>query len=134
MLLLQSRSYGNADAGRVGNATVKHVRARLTVDAQLLPEFYETWFKLPWVRCYTLNVDDIESAVASRFALNRALVSISATSNTVQGRSAAEELEVIHLNGAVWDEPDNMTFSDLDYGARLITPDPWWQKCATYNA
>ena len=31
---------------------------RLTVDTDSLPDFYETYFDLPWCRCYTLNVDD----------------------------------------------------------------------------
>jgi hypothetical protein len=36
----------------------------LTVDSASIPHWYETIFSFPWVRCYTLNVDDLGAAVS----------------------------------------------------------------------
>ena len=106
------------------------VRARLCVDAEKLPESYATWFSVPWARCYTLNIDDLEQAVARRFGADRGMYSISATSGTTVGDSRSGALEVIHLNGATWDELDRMTFSEVDYAARLTGPEQWYANCA----
>ncbi len=108
-----------------------YIRNRLSCNAETLPEFYRTWFSLPWVRCYTLNVDDLEQAALRRFHFERDLVSISATSGKIQGKEGGNPLEVVHLNGAIWDDLRDMTFSELDYGVRLSTPDKWWMNCVT---
>src|SRR5260370_32059392 len=33
------------------------LQARLTVDPESLPDYYQRFFNFPWLRCYTLNVD-----------------------------------------------------------------------------
>lgn len=109
--------------------TLEYIRSRLSADAGTLPEFYKTWFSMPWARCYSLNIDDLEQAVCRKFNFQRNIVSRSSTSGNLQGRPTGNDLEVIHLNGAVWDELDDMTFSALDYGGRLALPDPWWSNC-----
>lgn len=101
------------------------VRSTLSVDPASLPAFYYDWLAMPWSRCYTLNVDDLELAAASAFTLDRGLRSVSATSGAVQGDTDPGALEVVHLNGAIWDDLDHMTFSELDYAARSIRPDAW---------
>ena len=54
------------------------VHARLTIDPDSLPKYYQTIFSFPRLRCYTLNVDDLESAVFRRFKFERNIISISA--------------------------------------------------------
>lgn len=109
--------------------TLEFIRSRLAVDARTTPDFYKTWFSLPWVKCYSLNIDDVEQATIRKFELQRGIISISATSGEPKGIQRSNDLEVVHLNGAVWDKLDDMTFSALDYGGRLASPDPWWTAC-----
>lgn len=111
-------------------ATKELLQSRLSVRADDLPDFYQAWFNIPWERVYTLNLDDLEVSVASRFDFQRSISSISATSGTRQGGQPPGALEVVHLNGAVWDELENMTFSDVDYGLRAGVPDEWYSKAA----
>ncbi|MCL5959689.1 MAG: SIR2 family protein [Chloroflexi bacterium] len=105
------------------------ISERLSVDAEGLDPSYADWFSVPWSRCYTLNIDDLEQAVTRRFPLSRGIRSISATSDVTHGDSASVALEVIHLNGAVWDELDALTFSEIDYAARLTRPEKWYINC-----
>lgn len=120
-----------AAKNKSGSALRSLIKAHLTVDAEKLPAQYGNWFSLPWLRCYTLNIDDLELAVVRRFGPHRPIRSISATSGRVQGSNDPGALEVVHLNGAVWDEPEDLTFSDVDYGSRLAVPDAWYVKCTT---
>ena len=108
------------------------VRSTLSVDPATLPASYRDWFAMPWSRCYTLNIDDLELAAASAFNLDRGVRSISAASAAVQGDTDAGALEVVHLNGAIWDDLDHLTFSELDYAARSIKPDAWLAICSTH--
>ncbi len=119
-------------AGKARNESElrRFIKTRLSVDAERLPEFYRTWFAMPWHRCYSLNLDDIELAVARRFDLPRAIRSLSATSGRAEGSKDPTALEAVHLNGAVWDELDDMTFSDIDYGSRLTAPNAPYASCA----
>lgn len=102
---------------------------RLSVQGNSLPDFYRVWFSVPWIRCYTLNIDDIEQAVARRFGLGRDVLSLSATTERSAGRSGTAHLEVVHLNGLLGDSLDSLTFSDLDYGLRLTSPERWYGQC-----
>ena len=54
------------------------LRQALTVRADSIPEHYARLFSLPWYRAYTLNVDDLEIAVARQFPLDREPESLSA--------------------------------------------------------
>ena len=95
-------------------------------------ESYRTWLSLPWHRVYTLNIDDLELAVQNRFSLPRRISAVSATSGKRNGEtSEGNVLEVVHLNGAVWDDLDDMTFSAVDYGQRQAGVDKWYAQCVT---
>lgn len=111
--------------------TASHLQSRLSVNSATIPDFYRTWFSIPWVRCYSLNLDDLEQSVVRKWALKRNILSRSATSGRIQGRQTDNDLEVVHLNGAIWDKLDDMTFSAIDYGGRLSTPDQGWINCVT---
>jgi hypothetical protein len=115
-----------------GEAALKRfLNTRLAVRAESLPDWYRTWFSMPWQRCYTVNIDDLELAVSRRYKLPRPIRSISATSGRVQGSDDPSALEVIHLNGTIWDDLQDITFSPTDYGARLSTPDAAYIRCAS---
>ena len=109
------------------------LQTRFAVDPQSLPEFYRLYFDLPWLRCYTLNVDDLERAAASRFRLRRLPETISATTaeatGALSGLARGRVLEVVHLNGFLDDEPEKLTFSESQYAERLSGQDAWYVRC-----
>jgi hypothetical protein len=74
-----------------------------------VPAHLARYFAAPWRRVYTLNTDDLEVAVARGFEMGR-------------------RLEVVHLNGVVSADPGSVTFSTLQYGARLTAGDPLYQQ------
>src|SRR6266550_1559333 len=78
---------------------------RLTVDADSLPNQYRLWFSMPWYRVYTLNIDDLATAVARQFSLPRRVRQISATAAGFQAPAQDEGpvLEIVHLNGTLND-------------------------------
>jgi Mrp family chromosome partitioning ATPase len=105
--------------------------SRLTVDADSLPQWYQTIFSLSWAKVYTLNVDDLANAIARKFELPRELLTISATTGAADSIApdvAPAMLEVVHLNGAIFDVPENVTFSVTQYGERLSRFDPWYVR------
>ena len=105
----------------------------LCVDPNSLPEYYRTYFSFPWRRVYTLNVDDLEEAVARRFTLPRRTLSLSALKSGDDGterQGPNTGLDVVHLNGRVTDSLDSMTFSEGQYGERLANREPWYVRCA----
>jgi hypothetical protein len=109
------------------------LQRRLTVDPASLPDYYRLYFGLPWLRCYTLNVDDLERAAENRFRLRRVPQTISATTAVVvggiSGLPPARILEVVHLNGFLSDPPESLTFSEGQYASRLASQEPWYARC-----
>jgi hypothetical protein len=105
----------------------------LTVEPGSVPVWYSKILCMPWQRCYTLNIDDLEQAASSRFDLPRTPVPISATDERirVQGDPTRAELEFIHLNGTIQDIPDRITFSTTQYAERLARPEPWYLRFAS---
>jgi hypothetical protein len=99
-----------------------YLRSRLQIGDAPLPRTFAAWFGAPWRRIYTLNVDDLEVAVARQFDLPRKLVSVSALAER-RPRTGVRALEVIHLNGIAGDDPQQVTFSTMQYASRLCTPD-----------
>ena len=108
---------------------------RLSVDTATLPEFYRVILAQPWLRIYTLNVDDLAHAVARHFELPRALNVISATvrddPRTPVARARADALEVVHLNGTLPGPAETLTFSETQYAERLARQEPWYARCAS---
>jgi NAD-dependent SIR2 family protein deacetylase len=100
-----------------------------TVRPESLPDYYATWYSMPWLRMYTLNVDDLESAAAARFALPRPPYTISGVVSSKSAPSSRRDvLEVVHLNGTLEDIPDRVTFSTSQYGRRVGAQDPAFHK------
>jgi hypothetical protein len=108
-------------ANRVGEI----LRESLTVDPNSLPDGYRVWYSMPWSRIYTLNIDDLDAAVARRFDLPRRIVPVSAFSSDAM--TTETDLQSIHLNGSLDDIPD-VTFSFRQYAERTAVPDFWYMN------
>ena len=104
--------------------------ATFTVDESSLSPWYEQIFSLPWQRIYTLNIDDLEDAVSRKVHLPRTLCSNSARKADEGNTTPPTSLEVMHLNGALDEAPDNVTFSVMQYAQRLAGPDPVYRRLA----
>jgi hypothetical protein len=97
-----------------------------TVEAKSIPNWYQNYATLPWQRIYTLNIDDMDVAFNSAFDLPRHLSSVSATSPTAAADAPSRDsLQCVHLNGALKDVPDHVTFSVTQYADRSQS-DPWY--------
>lgn len=107
---------------------------RLSVDPGSLPDFYGVIFSQPWLRVYTLNIDDLAETVVRRVNLPRQLALISATlkndPRTPVARNPRNALEVVHLNGALPGPVESLTFSETQYAQRLASQEPWYARCA----
>jgi energy-coupling factor transporter ATP-binding protein EcfA2 len=110
-------------ARRAGNKVKDALRNLLIVDGSSIPDVYRKWFSMPWLRVYTLNVDDLDEAVERSFELPRQIQSISAIRDSYPNETT--DLLSIHLNGRVEDYPD-VTFSPQQYAERAARHEPWY--------
>ncbi len=104
------------------------VRERLTVAPQTVTPKQLLWFSMPWLRAYTLNIDDLESAAARVASPPRPIESFSG----LHGRlplNTKEALLYVHLNGMLSDAPD-VTFTDPQYGRRHSEVNPLYEQLA----
>ena len=110
---------------RAPDRLAAYLERRLRVQSAADGGHIARWFSLPWRRVYTLNVDDLETAVQRTITLPRPLRTVSACQRTAT-RSAAPDnlLEIMHLNGIAGDGAEALTFSTLQYAARLCGRDP----------
>jgi hypothetical protein len=108
---------------RAKNATQRLLTEILSVDAERTPDRFHSWFSLPWFRHYTLNIDDLDEAIAAHYDLPRTVHAISAIHEPLLTQPG---LLSIHLNGRLRDYP-NVTFSIRQYGQRASGPDGWYQ-------
>ena len=60
-------------------ALTELLQARLSVNPDALPAYYARYFDFPWLRVYSLNVDDLVFAADRRFSLRRRLSILAAT-------------------------------------------------------
>lgn len=104
-----------------------YVAARLRVGDHELPRHYATWFSAPWRRIYTLNVDDLERAVARQFPLPRRLRSLSAIAPDDREADRGA-LEIVHLNGLAGAAANELTFSTMQYASRLCSRDREYER------
>jgi hypothetical protein len=78
---------------------------------------------MPWRRIYTLNVDDLEVAVQREHALPWPLHTVSAMSPRASETAHRGGIDVVHLNGVAGAGAGALTFSTLQYAARLCGRD-----------
>ena len=112
---------------------VSLLESRFTVDADSLPDFYESYFTQPWSHIYTLNIDDLAVAAGRRFSMRRRVRAISTSSGDASALPMdvdPRHLLVLQLNGSLQDIPDGVTFASRQYSARLSLPDPVYARMA----
>jgi hypothetical protein len=86
---------------------------------------------MPWRLAYTLNVDDIEVAVANRRRLPRPVAPCSALAEDADAGACpapGDALWFVHLNGCVADSPRGITFSRSQYAGRLASLDAFYAR------
>jgi len=105
-----------------------YVAEHLKIGDASLPASFGAWFSAPWQRIYTLNVDDLEAAVARQFALPRPLRTVSAIARPPPPLPGA--LDVVHLNGIAGDIASQVTFSTMQYAVRLARRDHAYERLA----
>ncbi len=115
---------------RVPERLRRYVASRLRIGDHELPDHYAAWFSAPWRRIYTLNVDDLERAVARQFRLPRRLRSVSAIRRE-PGPAEPDSLDVVHLNGLAGEAVDELTFSTMQYASRLCSRDREYERLVT---
>lgn len=114
------------------NRLIDFLTEEFTVDATSLPAWYGDVFSLAWYRCYTLNIDNLETATARNQELPRRIRSVSAIKPEDRVTNALSgELIVCHLNGCLEDIPNHVTFSRTQYAERLAQQDPWYVHFAS---
>jgi len=106
-----------------------YVAARLSIGAHELPAHYAAWFSAPWQRIYTLNIDDLERAVARQFRLPRPLRSVSALAPH-PCEAEDDAVDVVHLNGLAGEAATQLTFSTMQYASRLCGKDREYERLA----
>lgn len=93
------------------------MRERLEIDEGSVQAFHREWLSVPWRNAYTLNMDDLEAAVAATTAdLPRAIRGVSGL-NAALPVPGGPDLLYVHLNGMLADLP-NVTFGPGGYGER----------------
>jgi hypothetical protein len=109
--------------GRAPDQLAAYLERRLHV-ARLPPSSHHAaWFARPWRRIYTLNVDDLEVAVQRDAALPRPLRTVSALAEAAAPAERGNAIDVVHLNGVAGEGARALTFSTLQYAARLCGRD-----------
>jgi hypothetical protein len=111
---------------RLASYVAQRLRVRTAADSAHIA----AWLSLPWRRVYTLNVDDLEVALQRAVALPRPLRTLSACAPEATRTAEAGALDIMHLNGIASDGPDALTFSTLQYAARLCGRDPAYAALA----
>lgn len=111
---------------RAPDALRDYVATHLKLGDAPLPDSFRAWFSAPWRRIYTLNVDDLAVAVARQFALPRPLRTVSALAEPPPDIPGS--LDVIHLNGIAGDIASQVTFSTMQYAARLACRDHAYER------
>jgi hypothetical protein len=113
-----------------------YLRERFSVGDQPPPAHIVAWLSAPWQRIYTLNVDDLEAAVMRVAALPHELRTLSALGPAADlpcrsGRCAPPPMiDVVHLNGTAGSDVEQVTFSTLQYAARLCDRQPAYEQLA----
>jgi len=104
------------------------LKTRFAVDSASLPGWYSVWHEFPWLKAYTINVDDLESAVERRTKLPRPVRTVSALREKTP--PSAERLDFIHLNGVAADGDEWVTFSTDQFAKRLARDEPFYAQLA----
>jgi hypothetical protein len=93
------------------------LREHFTIDPKSCRPWHTELLTMPWLRIYTLNIDDLALKALSETTETRPVRAVSALTGNApifdDGR-----LSIIHLNGMLEDGPLNVTFSRSQYAQR----------------
>ena len=109
---------------------------RFAVGDHVPPPHVIAWLSARWRRIYTLNVDDLEAAVMRTAHLPHELRSLSALGPRADDVCASGRcdpppmIDVVHLNGMAGCDVEQVTFSTLQYAARLCDRQPAYEQLA----
>ena len=109
--------------GRAPDQLAVYLQRRLHVGWLPPSSHHAAWFARPWRRIYTLNVDNLEVAVQRDAALPRPLRTVSALAEAAGPAERGDAIDVVHLNGVAGEGARALTFSTLQYAARLCGRD-----------
>lgn len=102
------------------------LRKKFTVDGGKIPNWYKKIMSMPWLRAYTLNIDDLIEKTQEQLTTGRNVNCISAITDSPADLKDSF-LDVIHLNGTINDVPENVIFSRAQYAERTGN-DPFYQQ------
>ena len=113
------------------NEVDRQLRSAFTVEPDSIHDWVFSYFRQPWHKVYTLNIDNLMDAVNQNPGLPREVISISAMRDPDHREHSPDRfLKAIHLNGDLTDLPDNVTFSHTQYAQRLADADPFYDILA----
>ncbi|MDE0280857.1 MAG: SIR2 family protein [Gammaproteobacteria bacterium] len=93
------------------------MKQTFTIKADACPDWYGRLLTMPWLRIYTLNIDNLVQQVLSIRQTTRQIRTISAIT-TIDPDYSESSLSIVHLNGTLDDLPENVTFSRSQYARR----------------
>jgi len=111
---------------RKNNLLKNMMTNKLTINPDSLLAYQVGFFKFPWKKVYSLNVDNMADAVQGKSKASRDLIKIDATSAhsfNQNIRKKPTDLPYVYLNGCL-DNYEKMTFSKSSYSRRLLSGDP----------
>lgn len=115
------------DALTVNKAKLEIVlKQSFSTSGSASPQWYQEIMSMPWLRAYTLNIDNLMEEALAAHGTMREVNTISAISGSTSQLSD-DRLDVIHLNGSLDDVPENVTFSRSQYAQR-VGVDPFYQQ------
>jgi hypothetical protein len=106
----------------------KYLRDSFTVDPDSCGQWYDDILGMPWLRIYTLNIDDLVLKVINRGEEHRPCTAVSALTAT-DPLFDHSRLAIVHLNGMAEDGPEKLTFSRSQFAQRRGT-DPAYAQLA----
>lgn len=115
-------------------STIQLIKERFSVAPESTTKWQFDILSFPWSKIYTLNLDDLSTAIQRNHNLPRKITSFSALSEKALNQALLKpynDLAQIHLNGTLDDLPNGVTFSLTQYAQRLSsTNDPWYAELA----
>ncbi|PJZ78789.1 SIR2 family protein [Leptospira neocaledonica] len=107
---------------------VAFLQSRFRINTNELPKEYQEYINFPWGKVYTLNIDNIWESIYEKFDGPFHINPISCTSDRNHSRGYNRNLDIVHLNGTLSDLPNNVTFTDEDYGLVLTKENPYYSE------
>ena len=110
----------------LGSAALRELLASLY--CELAPaSWHHLIAEIYWHRIYTTNIDDLFEKTYSSSSCQR-LKSLVCPSPHQEAHPWLEDVQCIHLHGAVYDHSKPLTFSLSSFGEQTASPSVWYQQ------